>query len=142
MSLFSDGSIPFGTRHIDVYSPIAAGVNGTPSSYAAAPKKGTYVCEGFSPDDPSRVVRQYNEVNQPQAAFATDDFQTASTVVQVSDVTKPIAKYDAFTIKQDGSTSTSWWATNVSTPESQGEYRKQNVTWQKLVSIAGPPLTV
>jgi hypothetical protein len=141
MSFFSDGAIPFGTRKIDVYPATAPGANGQASSYAGAVKKGTYTCEALSPDRPARVVRQYSEVNQPQGAFATDDFDTVSTTVQVSDVTKPIARYDGFTVKLDNNTVESWWATNVSTPEQQGEYRKQTVNWQKLVSIAGPPLT-
>ena len=78
----------------------------------------------------------------PSGAFATTDFVTASAVAQVSDVSKPIALYDAFTIKPDGVNAISFWVTNVGTPEQQGEYRKQNVSLQKLVSIAGPPLTV
>lgn len=140
--MFSDGSIPFGTRHVDIYPQTAPVANGSPSSYAGAVKKGTYVLEGFTPDRTSRVVRQYNEVNAPSGAFATDDFTTGSCVAQISDVTKPIAKYDAFTIKQDNNTVESFWVVSASTPEAQGEYRKQNLQLQALVSIAGPPLTV
>lgn len=141
MSFFSDGSIPFGTRHIDVYAAIAPAGNGSPSSFSGV-KKATYVLESFSVERPSRVVRQYNEVNQPQASFATDDFNTVSVTLQVANVSLPVALYDAFTVKQDGATAESWWATSVSTPESQGEYRKQTVQFQKLVAIAGPALTV
>lgn len=139
---FSDGSIPHGTRHVDIFPATAPAGNGQPSSYAGAVKKGTYVLEGFSPERSSRVVRQYNEVSTPSGAFATDDFTTASCVAQVFDVTKPIKKYDAFTIQQDGATTESYWVTSAGTPEQQGEYRKQNINLQVLVSIAGPPVTV
>lgn len=140
---FSDGSIPYGTRHIDFYPQTAPAANGQPSSYAGAVKKGTFTCENCEVSRPSFRVKQYNEVRKPSGQFAIDDFDGGSCVVQIYDVNVQIHRYDAFQITFDSIIGAeSFWVASVSAPEGQGEYRKQNVTFEKLVSVAGPTATV
>jgi hypothetical protein len=139
---FGDGIVWYGTRRVDTYTPTVPGGSGTASSYAGAAKKGTFVCENFQLTRPSYKVNQYDELRQPRKSFGVADFVEGSLTAIIDDPSLEWQIGDGFTVKPDNTNSESFWVTSVDHPESQGEYRKQSVRFQKLVSIAGPPITV
>ena len=138
---FSDGLIWYGTRKVDIYIPSAPGGNGTASSYAGATKLGTFTLENFQLSRNSYKVNQYTEVRKPRKSYATEDFAEGSATAQIDDPAQELQIGYGFTVKLDNNTAESFWVTSPDHPESQGEYRKQSIRFQKLVAIAGPPLT-
>ena len=138
---FSDGVIYYGTRHVDLYTPTTPGGSGTASSYAGATLKGTFVCENFQATRGSYKVNQYDEIRQPRRSYAMADFVEGSLTAILDNPALEWQIGDGFTVKLDNTNAESFWVTSVDHPESQGEYRKQSVRFQKIVSITGPALT-
>lgn len=141
---WNDGAVPYGARTVVFYRQTTAG-NWTT-------KLGTYVLEGITPTRTSRVGKRYDEVAQPNGSFGVEDFTEATTVVQLATAvgngtggtTIPIRPGDAFATVLDPSSpalpnmttsAESFIVTKADAPEGQLEYKRQNVSIQKLYNV-------
>lgn len=119
MSNYVDNSVPYGSR--------------TVTFSRAAVSLGSYVAEQISVNRPANVLKRKNEVGNPNGAVGQEDFVTGSATVQLADSTsKQLRVGDTFPAIFDTDLgSENYWITSADQPESQSDYKKQSVQFQK-----------
>lgn len=119
MSNYVDNSVPYGSRVLTVSR---LGVS-----------QGDYVAEQISLSRPANVIKRYDQVRNPNGAVGQEDFVTGSATLQLAtSSSKQLRVGDTFPATFDDITgSETFWLTSVDQPESQGDYKKQSVQFQK-----------
>ena len=135
MSNWNDGGLPFNSRKVKFYPAGASDASGCTTWTGTA--KGIYILESWSPTRPQKVAGRYDETGAPNGAVGTDDFATASAVVQLATtLTVPVDTGDGITTvrRGTGGAAESWVVTQSDEPEMQDGIRKQSVSLRKLVA--------
>lgn len=131
---WNDNAVPYASRKVDLYSMASGGTSGSASVWTT--KKGTYAAENISVNRPQFVGKRYSEVRAPNGAFGTDDFVEGSATLQYADGSaKAAIPGDGFNVTFDTTIGgENFVVTSAGHAESQGDFKKQNITFQKLIA--------
>lgn len=146
----NDGAIGYASRHLDFYPPSTAGSSGTQSSYTGSTIKFTGVMENIRIRRPSYSQTFKDESNLPKGSWAVPDFIEGSGTVQLpfdphksGNTVKTLVPGDAFNDIFDQTIGAEQFVIlEVESPESQGAYKTQNITFRKLYQVSNVPATV
>ncbi len=122
---YNDGSIPFGSRVETFYRGGKPGV-GT--------SLGTYVFETNTPARPTNIIKRKDQNGAPNGSVGQQDFATLSGTVQLAtSSSSPLEPGDMFADTFDSAIgSETFVITEVSSPESQSDYKKQSISCLKV----------
>lgn len=138
---YNDGSIPYGSRVVAFKRVASGGGSGATTTWSALANAAAVVLENISVKRSGLVNKRYNEVKAPNGSYGVEDFPEGSAVAQlakdpVTNTTVALQFSDAFTTTFDNSIGTeNWVITSIDQPEEQGSYKKQSISFQKLVNV-------
>jgi hypothetical protein len=141
MPNYNDGSIPYGSRVVAFKRVATGGGSGATTTWSALTNAAAVVLENISVKRSGLVNKVYNEVKAPSKSYGVEDFAEGSAVAQlakdpVTNTTVALEFGDAFTTTFDFSIGAeSFVITSIDQGEEQGMYKKQSISFMKLINL-------
>lgn len=143
MSNWNDGGVPFGSRKVTFYAPLAGKDANGNSQWAGGATRGIGILEVNSVERTQYTQRRYDEVRNPNGSFGVDEFTEFSATYQLANVNSQfIQTGDAFTTtlsSSAGATAESYVCISAGSPEEQGGIKKQSLRCQKIYVASSLP---
>lgn len=116
-ALYNDGNVPYGSQVLTINAV-------------------TYVAEGITPKNPTKVIERRNELDEPSGQVLVQDFITGSAVLQLAAANTAMPT-PGLTFTADflgaGSNQT-WILSEVSPPLAQADAHKVNIEFRKKIN--------
>jgi hypothetical protein len=138
---YQDGAVPYGSRVVAFKRVNSGGGSGVASTWTALANATTVVLENISVKRSGLVNKIYDELKKPSKSYGQEDFPDGSAVAQLAKdptgtTTVALQFGDAFTTTFDASIGAeSFVITSVDQPEEQGSYKKQSISFMKLIGV-------